>query len=334
MLIKKSDGILSSEITPESIYKERRTLIKGLAALGVAVATPAWAASRYDIADGMPTYPGPEWLQSQINQGLVGDRFSLGDKLTPYINAISHNNFYEFGTDKRDPARNAQAFKTDPWKVSVEGYCNKPGDYYLEDLVSEAVLEERIYRLRCVEGWSMVIPWVGIPLATLLKRFEPSSKAKFVVFETLYDPEQMPAQKSRFGALPWPYVEGLRIDEAMNELSFMAVGVYGAGLPPQNGAPFRLVLPWKYGFKSIKSIVSIRFVEEMPNTSWNAAAPGEYGFYANVNPDVDHPRWSQATERRLPSSLFSPDIRDTELFNGYGEQVAHLYAGMNLRKWY
>ncbi len=237
----------------------------------------------------------------------------------------SYNNFYEFGTDKADPAQYAHTLQTTPWQVVVEGECAKPGKLTLEDVLKPHSREERIYRLRCVEGWSMVIPWLGFPLADLLKRFEPTSKAKYVQFETLFDPQQMPGQRSN--TLAWPYVEGLRIDEAMHPLAFIATGLYGKDLPAQNGAPLRLVVPWKYGFKSIKSLVKIRFMEQQPETSWGRSAPSEYGFYSNVNPDVDHPRWSQSKERRIGEFR----KRDTLLFNGYAEQVASLYTGMDLK---
>ena len=258
-------------------------------------------------------------------------------RLTEEEAITSYNNFYEFGLDKADPAKRAGALRTEPWSVVVEGAVGKPGRYALEDLLRGQALEERVYRMRCVEAWSMVIPWVGIPLASLIKRFEPTSKAKFVAFQTLHDPEQMPGQKPGFlgfSSLDWPYVEGLRMDEAMHPLTLMAVGLYGKTLLPQNGAPFRLVVPWKYGFKGIKSIVRIRFQETQPPTSWSRSAPGEYGFFANVNPVVDHPRWSQAKERRIYSgSLFGGVERiETLPFNGYAEQVASLYQGMDLRR--
>ena len=233
-----------------------------------------------------------------------------------------------------DPAENAQDFVTDPWKVEVAGEAEVTGKFNLEDIVKPNELEERVYRLRCVEAWSMVVPWVGFPLAGLLKRFKPTSTAKYVRFETLYDPDQMPAQRSRFAAIDYPYVEGLRIDEAMNDLAFLAVGVYGKAMPNQNGAPIRLVVPWKYGFKSIKSIVKIEFTKRRPRTTWGNSSPSEYGFYANVNPDVDHPRWSQGRERRLPSSIFDQNYVETLIFNGYAPQVAHLYKDMDLRKYY
>ncbi|SEG86944.1 protein-methionine-sulfoxide reductase catalytic subunit MsrP [Marinobacterium lutimaris] len=334
MLIKKPSDIRSSEITPESVYRRRRELLKAMLAGGALMAAgPARALERYELPDEAKRYPGPEWLQEKLRAASKGEVIE-GEDLTPYRHVTGHNNFYEFGLAKEDPKAKAQGLKTDPWKVEVSGECSKPGSYNLEDLLKPHELEERIYRLRCVEAWSMVIPWVGVPLNKLISRLEPTGNAKFVEFTTLHDPSQMPGQKSFFSTLNWPYSEGLRMDEAMHPLTLMAVGVYGDALPPQNGAPFRLVVPWKYGFKSIKSIVSIRFTEQMPRATWNETAPSEYGFYANVNPQVDHPRWSQATERRLPSSLFNPNQIDTRMFNGYADQVAHLYQGMDLRKWY
>ncbi len=254
--------------------------------------------------------------------------YSTNEEQTPHQHVTEYNNFYEFGTDKYSPAQKAHSLTTHPWSVTIEGEVAKPGTYNLEDILKPHTLEERIYRLRCVERWSMVIPWVGFPLGDLIKRFEPTSKAKFVEFSTLYRPEEMPGQNRR--VLEWPYVEGLRMDEAMHPLSIMAVGLYGEVLPNQNGAPMRLVVPWKYGFKSIKSIVKIRFTDQQPVSSWTRAAPHEYGFYANVNPEVDHPRWSQARERRLGELL----KRKTLLFNGYADEVASLYRGMDLSKYY
>ncbi|GGK85055.1 protein-methionine-sulfoxide reductase catalytic subunit MsrP [Amphritea balenae] len=336
-LFSRNTGqILSSEITPESIYKQRRQFMQ--AALSVAAlpvlgySSVLAAAPEYDIPTDLPRYAGPDWMKQKIAGAAHNAAFSVKEKTAPYYHAITHNNFYEFGTDKRDPARYAKSFKTDPWQVEISGAVAKPGVYNLEDILAPHALEDRIYRLRCVEAWSMVIPWLGFPLADLIKRFEPTSKAKFVQFQTILDKEQMSEQRSSFGTIDWPYVEGLRIDEAMNPLTLMAVGMYGNALPPQNGAPLRLVVPWKYGFKSIKSIVRIHFSETMPETSWNITAPDEYGFYANVNPAVDHPRWSQATERRLPATLLSPNIIDTLPFNGYADQVAHLYKGMDLNR--
>lgn len=324
MFIKKrpSWALPWSEVTPEPIFRDRRRLMVSSAGVAASLFAPGLLS-----AASLPV----------SGQALMSDRmprFSTDEKQTPLDDVVRYNNFYEFGTGKGDPARYAGEMSVDPWSVTVEGACGKPGQYALEDLLKPHNYEERIYRLRCVEAWSMVIPWVGVPLADLLEQFEPTGKAKYVYFETLHDPEQMRGQRSRFSTIDWPYQEGLRMDEAMNELSFMAVGLYGKTLPNQNGAPLRLVVPWKYGFKSIKSIVKIRFQEERPKTTWEMLAPDEYGFYANVNPEVDHPRWSQKRERRLPSGLLSPNWRETQKFNGYGEQVAHLYKGMDLRKQY
>ncbi|MCH9015387.1 MAG: protein-methionine-sulfoxide reductase catalytic subunit MsrP [Gemmatimonadetes bacterium] len=311
MLIRKRSEIPSSEITPEKTYIDRRKFI-GATLAGVG----AVAVGRTRL---------PSLLAAEGDSG-VG--FPADDELTPYELITSYNNFYEFGTSKEDPARNAQEFVTRPWTVRVEGEVSRPADYDLDDLLRPHTPEERIYRLRCVEGWSAVIPWLGIPLRDIIERLQPTSNARFVEFTTLLDPEQMPGQRRR--VLNWPYVEGLRMDEAMHPLTLIAVGLYGRELPNQNGAPLRLVVPWKYGFKSGKSIVKIRFRRNMPLTSWADAAPREYGFYANVNPEVDHPRWSQARERRLGKFL---RIR-TQMFNGYGEEVAHLYNGMDLRRWF
>lgn len=334
MLIKQKEQILSSEITSESIYKQRRAFMKSAVGLaGVIASSNVAAMTDYSLEDDAPKYPGPQWLQEKLKNSTLPAQFQAKDKLTPYQDVITYNNFYEFGFDKSEPFKRAQDFISDPWQVEISGEVAKPGVYHLEDFVQPHTLQERIYRMRCVEGWSMVIPWVGISLADVIKRFEPTSKAKYIEFTTLHDPKQMPQQSSLFGTLDWPYVEGLRMDEAMNPLAFLATGLYGQGLPPQNGAPLRLVVPWKYGFKNIKSIVKIRFTEHMPINTWNKTAPREYGFYANVNPAVDHPRWSQATERRLPSSLFSPNRIETLPFNGYAEQVAHMYKDMDLSKW-
>jgi len=313
------DKINPSEITPEHLYLSRRQFI---AAAGV-VATGAILS-----ACGIAT-PMPSSSSAGRTAGLKAskDTDELGDTLTPYDTITHYNNFYEFSFDKEDVAERAQNFKTSPWTVQVGGLVNKPRTFGLEDLL-KFEQEERIYRLRCVEAWSMVIPWIGFPLAKLLAQVEPSSKAKYVRFETLLDPQQMPGQRDGF--FKWPYAEGLRLDEAMHPLTILATGLYGKPLPPQDGAPIRLVVPWKYGFKSIKSIVKIDLVEEMPISFWMASAPNEYGFYANVNPDVSHPRWSQATERRIGEL----SRRKTLLFNGYGDQVASLYAGMDLRKFF
>ena len=326
MLIRRPSDIRSSEITPESIYLRRRDFMRQGAALSIASALPAFAA-----ADDAPQ------LKSLVyRKALSGasDGSFTNEAQTPFQDATHYNNFYEFGTDKSDPAEYADAMKVAPWSVVVEGEVNKPGIYQLEDLIRAADLEERVYRLRCVEAWSMVIPWVGFSLASLLKRLEPNSRAKYIAFTTLHAPEQMRGQRSHTALIDWPYVEGLRIDEAMHPLTLLGVGMYGHVLPNQNGAPLRLVVPWKYGFKSIKSIVKIRLQEQRPKTTWNLIAPNEYGFYSNVNPDVDHPRWSQKSERRLPSTLFSPNRVATKLFNGYAEQVASLYSGLDLRRNY
>jgi sulfoxide reductase catalytic subunit YedY len=322
MLIKKPADILPSEITPREIYQQRRRFLREMAAVAVAGASAALLPSVTQAGQKIPN--------------VRKSPLSTGEKPTSVQDITSYNNFYEFGTDKKDPARNAQNFRTFPWSVAIEGEVKKPVVYQLEDFFRHFPLEERIYRLRCVEAWSMVVPWVGFPLRDLIRRLEPTSRAKFVEFTTLHDPAQMPGQKpGLFGAgLDWPYVEGLRLDEALHPLTILAVGLYGEIMPNQNGAPIRLVVPWKYGFKSIKSIVKIRFVEKQPLTTWMKAGPSEYGFYSNVNPTVDHPRWSQAAERRIgEDSLFSPK-RKTLMLNGYAEQVASLYTGMDLKKYF
>ena len=311
MLIRKSDDIKSSEITPKKVFLDRRKFIGQTAAFCAVTAAGT---------------VGPWALRATTRRG-PREAGVQDDELTAYEHVTGYNNFYEFGTEKKDPARNAHTLRPRPWTVTVEGEIDKPGQYDLDDLLRGITIEDRIYRLRCVEAWSMVIPWRGFPLSKLISRFEPTSKAKYVEFHTLYDVEQMPGQRGR--VLPWPYVEGLRMDEAMHPLAIFATGLYGEDLPNQNGAPFRLVVPWKYGFKSIKSIVRIRFQETQPQNTWAIVAPNEYGFYANVNPEVDHPRWSQKRERRLPG-LFKR--RKTQLFNGYADQVGHLYAGMDLRR--
>jgi sulfoxide reductase catalytic subunit YedY len=311
-LTKKPADIKPSEITPKSVYLDRRKFMEHALATSVLLA-----------ADAMLPVWAKQWPE------LDNSKYSSKDTPNTFEDITTYNNFYEFGTAKEDPAKNAVSFNPKPWSIAVEGECNKPGTFDLEDFIKPYALQEYIYRLRCVEGWSMVIPWVGFSLAEMLKRFEPNSKAKYVEFTTLYDKSRMPGQKRR--VLNWPYVEGLRIDEAMNELPIMAVGLYGDSLPNQNGAPIRLIVPWKYGFKSIKSIVKIRFTESQPKTTWNESAPKEYGFYSNVNPDVDHPRWSQKKERRIGEPFWKPKI-DTQMFNGYAEQVAHLYQGMDLVK--
>lgn len=317
--------IPSSEITPESVYLRRRDLMK---AAGLAVVPLLAAGSRAVTAATTGGAP----LEFAPAIGEAG--FKTTEDLTPFDDITSYCNFYEFGTDKKDPARYAHEMSVDPWSVVVDGEVGKPGKLNLEDVLSGFDLQERIYRLRCVEAWSMVVPWIGFPLADLLARFEPTSKARYVAFETLYNPKEMRGTRSFTTTIDWPYREGLRMDEAMNPLTLMTVGLYGKTLPNQNGAPIRLVVPWKYGFKSIKSVVRIRLTSKQPPTTWQDLAPREYGFYANVNPDVDHPRWSQATERRLPSSLFKPNRIPTRLFNGYAPQVAHLYKGMDLARYY
>lgn len=324
MLIRKASDIKSSDITDKALFLQRRRFLQ----------TAAFAATTGVVAPSL-LIPRAARAAEKL-QGVRKSAYQLDEKLTSYKDITTYNNFYEFGSDKRSPAKLAPKMKTRPWTVTVEGEANKPGVYDLDDLIKPHALEERVYRLRCVEAWSMVIPWVGFPLADVIKRFEPNSRAKYVQFVTLHDPEQMPGQKPGLfgGGLDWPYVEGLRMDEAIHPLTILAVGLYGEVLPNQNGAPLRLVVPWKYGFKSIKSIVKMRFVEKEPPTTWNKAAPSEYGFYSNVNPDVDHPRWSQKRERRIgEDTLFSPK-RQTLMFNGYAEQVASLYTGMDLKKNY
>ena len=321
------DHATPSDITPRAIYEQRRDLIKLLAGGAAGAVLAGWAAR-----DAMAQTPRPGKLAA-----LPGARSAVAgavtmEKLTDYGDVTGYNNFYEFGTDKADPARHAHALQTSPWSVVVEGLVNKPGRYALEDLLKLSPMEERIYRLRCVEGWSMVIPWVGYSLSALIKRVEPQGSARYVEFVTLADPKQMPGLRSR--VLDWPYTEALRLDEALHPLTLLAFGMYGEVLPKQNGAPVRLVVPWKYGFKSAKSIVKIRFIEQEPRTAWNKAAANEYGFYSNVNPDVDHPRWSQATERRIGEDGLFAKKRKTLLFNGYEAQVGQLYAGMDLRKNY
>lgn len=306
-IVNPSD-IPSSEITSESIYLKRREFMKTSGLLGTALLLNPWVGAAASIDVG----------------GYKPNVITLEDELTDEDDATSYNNFYEFGTSKDDPAENSGKFTTNDWKITVGGHCEKPGEYSLEDLIRPFDIEERVYRLRCVEAWSMVIPWLGVPLASIIKSLEPTSKAKYVAFTTLFDPTRMPGQNR--SVLPWPYREGLRIDEATNPLTLLAVGMYGKTMPNQNGAPVRLVVPWKYGFKSIKSIVSIDFVEDEPATTWNMASSKEYGFYSNVNPSHDHPRWSQARERRIGEFL----KRDTLMFNGYADEVAHMYDDMDL----
>ena len=315
MLIRQAPDIRSSEITPKSLYMRRREFIRAASGAAVAATAGLMGAPRARAQGGGA--PLPDVRKSP---------FSTDEPLNSYRDVTTYNNYYEFGTQKDDPVRNAGSLVTRPWTVTVEGLCNRPGVYDLDDLMARQPLEERIYRLRCVEAWSMVVPWVGFSLAGFIARMEPTGDARFVEFVTLQDPAQMPGQ--RFPILQWPYVEGLRMDEAMHPLSILAVGLYGEVLPNQNGAPIRLVVPWKYGFKGIKSIVRVRFVAEQPMNTWQLSASREYGFYANVNPTVNHPRWSQATERRLGELR----RRNTVMFNGYADQVARLYSGMDLRQ--
>ncbi|QDQ26747.1 protein-methionine-sulfoxide reductase catalytic subunit MsrP [Chitinimonas arctica] len=302
-------AIAPSEITPESIYLNRREWLQGSAGLALASLLPSAEAA---APAALPTF--------------YKSRYSTSEAKNSFEEVTHYNNFYEFGTDKSDPAEHAGSLRTRPWTVETSGEIGKPRRYDLDELIKLAALEERIYRLRCVEGWSMVIPWIGLPLSALLKQLQPNSRGKYVEFTSLLAPDQMPGQKSR--TLDWPYIEGLRLDEAMHPLTILAVGLYGRPLPNQNGAPIRLVVPWKYGFKSIKSIVRIRLVEQQPVSSWTRSIPTEYGFYSNVNPEVDHPRWSQASERRIGEFL----KRKTLMFNGYADEVASLYKGMDLRR--
>ncbi|AFJ01302.1 Putative sulfite oxidase subunit YedY [Methylophaga frappieri] len=318
MLIKRKARwqLPESEVTDYQVFLNRRRFINSALGMTAALTLPV------ALAEKEPT--------GQAFDNTTESRFSTDEKLTTYQDITTYNNFYEFGTDKSDPATYATDFPdpNKPWQVTIDGECDKPGVYDVDDLIGKQDLEERIYRLRCVEGWSMVIPWTGFPLAAVLKAAQPNTNAKFVEFTTLFDPEQMPGQRRE--VLQWPYIEALRMDEAMHPLTLLAIGLYGHEMPGQNGAPIRLVVPWKYGFKSIKSIVRIRFVERMPTTTWMLAGPNEYGFYSNVNPDVDHPRWSQKRERRIGEFL----KRETLMFNGYGEEVADLYDGMDLRKYF
>ncbi|MBI4887944.1 MAG: protein-methionine-sulfoxide reductase catalytic subunit MsrP [Acidobacteria bacterium] len=317
MLIRKTPDIRYSEVTPKGLYLRRREFIHAAAAgaIGAAATLSPVGTARAQAQGGRAKLPN-----------VRKSAFSTTEKINPYEDVTGYNNFYEFGTDKDDPMRNGQKFISRPWTIRVEGLVKTPGSYDIDTFVKPHALEERIYRLRCVEAWSMVIPWVGIPLADVIKRLEPLPGAQFVEFTTLLDPKQMFGQ--RIPVLDWPYIEGLRMDEAMHPLAILAVGLYGEVLPNQNGAPIRLVVPWKYGFKGIKSIVRIRFTDKQPRNSWEVANPREYGFYANVNPTVDHPRWSQASERRLGEFL----RRKTLMFNGYGDQVAGLYSAMDLRR--
>ena len=322
MLIKQASDIRSSDITDKKVYLNRREFIRAAAITGATAAAgllgaEALSAAAKGAAHGRKL--------ATVKKGFA---LNATDKVNAWEDITSYNNYYEFGTDKSDPAEMARNFKTEPWTVTVDGECNKKGVMNLEDVLKGETLEERIYRHRCVEAWSMIIPWVGFPLANFIKRCEPTSKAKYVEFYTLYDAKQMPG--TRVPVLRWPYVEGLRMDEAMHPLTILVAGLYDEVLPNQDGAPLRLAVPWKYGFKHIKSIVKVRFVERQPLNTWQQQAPDEYGFYANVNPGVDHPRWSQNTERRIGEFL----RRKTLMFNGYGDQVASLYTGLDLRRNY
>jgi sulfoxide reductase catalytic subunit YedY len=360
--IKNCRDVLSSEITPESVYRSRRSFLQGTGVLasggltttslisasfltGTSISAQKVNAQSAAQGDALIAR-APQDLNLAAKPAFLVEKvalrrpvpdsgpFTTTESLTPFSDVTSYNNFYEFGMDKSDPSTRARDFKVDPWMVKVSGETNKPGDYALEDLLAPVDLEERIYRHRCVEAWSMVIPWIGVSLGEVLKRLEPTGDARYVEFLTLEAPDIMPGQRSRFSTIDWPYREGLRMDEAMHPLAMLAVGLYDDVLPAQNGAPLRLVVPWKYGFKGIKSIVSIRFTKSMPNNTWRDLQPSEYGFYANVNPTVSHPRWSQARERRLPSPLFAARTIPTLPFNGYADEVDGLYAGMDLRKNY
>jgi sulfoxide reductase catalytic subunit YedY len=330
MLIRNSSAIPSSEVTDEQVYLRRREFLclAGGAALAAAAA-PLVAGCSGSPASAEPAGGGTYAAAQSPLSGYKPRVVATDEKLNSFEEITGYNNFYEFGSGKSDPQRYAGTLKTSPWTVKIDGHCSKPADYHLEDLIKPLTLEERIYRLRCVEAWSMVIPWIGVPLADVIKRVEPTPKATFVEFTTLLRPTQMPGQQTP--SLDWPYTEGLRMDEALHPLTILAVGMYGKTLMNQQGAPIRLVVPWKYGFKSIKSIVRIRLVDRQPKTAWQKSNPDEYGFYSNVNPEVDHPRWSQATERRIPGYFKN---HKTLMFNGYGDQVASLYAGMDLRKNY
>jgi sulfoxide reductase catalytic subunit YedY len=321
MLIKRASKILTSEITDESVYLNRRKLLKmaGIVSAGALVSQNLFAQQSADEASG------------KVLTGMQKSKYSTDQPPNSWEDVTTYNNYYEFGTGKDEPSKNATKFNPMPWTVAVKGECDKPGNYNYEDTISPHTLEERIYRLRCVEAWSMVVPWVGVPLASIIKKLEPNSKAKYVNFKTLHDPARMPGQRRRI--LDWPYQEGLTIEEAMHPLTIIAVGLYGRELPNQNGAPMRLIVPWKYGFKSIKAITEIKFTKRKPTSSWEQAIPSEYGFYANVNPEVSHPRWSQARERVIGASVFSGK-QPTLMFNGYGDEVASLYSGLDLRKNY
>lgn len=336
MLIQKKSDIIPSEITPQAVFENRRTFIQqagfGLMAGSMALLSNPLKAATLSTSKpaNAPAIIKPlSFGAHQKISNYTKTAYGAGEKLNTYDDITTYNNYYEFGTDKAEPAINAKLFKPHPWTISIEGEVKKNKTISIEELYKLAPLEERIYRMRCVEGWSMVIPWIGLPLAQLIKWAEPTANAKYVELISLADKQQMPGQNIQ--VLDWPYVEGLRMDEAMNPLTIMAVGLYGEQLPNQNGAPLRLVTPWKYGFKGAKAIVKIRFVEKMPVSSWMKAGPSEYGFYANVNPNVEHPRWTQSTEKRIGGGLFAGRIK-TQMFNGYAEQVGQMYAGMDLRK--
>jgi sulfoxide reductase catalytic subunit YedY len=320
MLIRNAPDLTYADVTPQSVYLDRR---KFLQAMGIVGATAFAGKGLFDLA----IKPQTAFAATKLT-GLAKSPFSTTEKQNTYEDVTHYNNFYEFGTDKGDPAKNSQKFQTAPWTVSVEGEVKKPRKFSMDDIVKIAPLEERIYRHRCVEAWSIVVPWIGFSFSNLVNLVEPTPKAKFVAFESYFDPRQMP--QAKYAGIDFPYVEGLRMDEAMSPLALLCVGMYGETLPPQDGAPVRITLPWKYGFKSAKSLVKIKFQEKMPPTTWNRLASNEYGFYANVNPTVDHPRWSQARERRL-GEIFK---RPTLMFNGYGDQVAAMYSGMDLKKNY
>jgi len=326
--IRKPNQVRPSDITDEAAFRGRRAFLKAATA---AAAGSALVACDNGAEVGKAAGVAAEQARPPLLPGLIKTSLGEGLPLTSYADATSYNNFYEFGTDKRDPLRHAHLLRTRPWNIRVDGECEAPGEIGIEDILSTIPQEERIYRFRCVEAWAMVVPWAGFSLSQLLQRFKPTSRAKYVYFETLVDEQQMPGQKRN--VLDWPYREGLRMDEAMHPLTMLVTGLYGHELPNQNGAPLRLIVPWKYGFKSIKSIVRISFVEALPETTWWKMAPDEYGFYANVNPNVDHPRWSQARHRNIGEGLFSAK-RETLMFNGYAEEVADLYRGMDLKRFF
>jgi methionine sulfoxide reductase catalytic subunit len=319
MLIRKAPDLTYADVTPRSVYLDRR---KFLRAMGIVGAAAVAGKDLFELA-----LPSDMFAATKFT-GLVKSPFSTTEKQNSFEDVTHYNNFYEFGTDKGDPAKNAQNFKTSPWTISVEGEVAKPRKFTMDEVLKVAPFEERIYRHRCVEAWSIVVPWIGFSFSNIINLVEPTAKAKFVAFESYFDPRQMP--QAKYAGIDFPYVEGLRLDEAMNPLALLCVGMYGETLANQDGAPVRMILPWKYGFKSIKSLVKIRFQEKMPPTTWNRLAPNEYGFYSNVNPNVDHPRWTQSKERRL-GEIFK---RPTLMFNGYGDQVASLYNGMDLKKNY